>query len=485
MTSEKEVDNGDTVLFGKYRICRTIGTGRTGTVYLARHEGLGEYRAIKEVSKADTDYSQFLQEALIMKDLHHPSIPVIYDIEETNTHCYLIEEFLEGESLNALVLRQSNLTRSMVIHYGIQICSLVQYLHSAGRDPILYLDLQPKNLLLCRGTIKLVDFGNANYRTQASVSKFRCGTPGCAAPEQYTGEPLDERTDIYAIGVLLFYLATGQLPESAGQASLADWDMVLGRGLGKVVRDCLNSRDKRPKTALEVQLRLEALREAEPWSSQENSDVSRIVSIVGSAPGIGATHLALGLSSCLWKWGIPNLYEERNQSGHGILLAEQVHAEPDSCGICHVGSWRLLPQYGPQVRLKDSGFFPVHIRDYGTDCRAAARDYETADFRYKYLLCVCGGKCYNRMDNSRAVTELGVSGLILIFNFLEKGTLPCCVQKGMEYQIMSMPYFPKAFKPNKEAERFYSGLWGSLTQKEGADRRNLFLRIKDLLKKKP
>ena len=124
--------------------------------------------------------------------------------------------------------------------------------------------------------------------------------------------------------MLLFYLATGQLPESAVQASLADWDMTLGRGLGKVVRDCLNSRDKRPKTAMEVQLRLEALREAEPWSSQENSDVSRIVSIVGSAPGIGATHLALGLSSCLWKWGIPNLYEEYNQSGHGILLQNRL-----------------------------------------------------------------------------------------------------------------------------------------------------------------
>ena len=485
MTSEKEVDIQDTILFGKYRICRVIGKGRTGTVYLALHEGLGEYRAIKKVSKTDTDYNQFLQEALIMKDLHHPSIPVIYDIEETNTHCYLIEEFLEGESLNTLISRQSNLTRSMVIRYGIQICSLVQYLHSAGRDPILYLDLQPKNLLLCRGIIKLVDFGSANYLTQASTAKIRCGTPGCAAPEQYTGEPLDERTDIYAIGVLLYYLATGQLPENTEQASLADWDMTLGRELGKVVRSCLGSRDKRPATALEVKLRLESLSETEAWFTQENFDVSRIVSIVGSVSGIGVTHLALGLSSCLWKWGIPNLYEERNQSGHGILLAEQAGAEPDSCGICHAEPWKLLPQYGPQVRLKDAGFFPVYIRDYGTDCKTAARDHETADFRYKSLLCVCGGKGYNRLENSRMTKELGISGPVLIFNFLEQGVFPCCVQEGMEYQMISMPYFPNASEPGKEAEKFYRGLWARLTQTEGADRKTILLKIKDLWKKKP
>ena len=131
------MDVQDTVLFGKYHLCRIIGKGRTGTVYLARHISLGEYRAIKEVSKTHIDYEQFRREALIMKELRHPAIPIVYDLEETETHCYLIEEFLEGESLTALALDRSNLTRSMVIQYGIQICRLVQYLHSAGREPIL------------------------------------------------------------------------------------------------------------------------------------------------------------------------------------------------------------------------------------------------------------------------------------------------------------------------------------------------------------
>ena len=78
------MDISDTILFGKYRLCRMIGRGRTGTVYLAKHESLGEYRAIKEVPKSDASYGQFLREARIMKDLHHPSIPIIYDILSKN-----------------------------------------------------------------------------------------------------------------------------------------------------------------------------------------------------------------------------------------------------------------------------------------------------------------------------------------------------------------------------------------------------------------
>lgn len=72
----------DTVLFGKYRLCRILGTGRLGTVFLAVHLGLFEYRAIKRVQKSSLEYDQFRREALILKELRHPGIPIVYDIEE-------------------------------------------------------------------------------------------------------------------------------------------------------------------------------------------------------------------------------------------------------------------------------------------------------------------------------------------------------------------------------------------------------------------
>lgn len=120
----------NTILFGKYQLGPMIGKGRSGTVWLATHLGLEEKRAIKRVSKELEDYERFRREALLLKELRHPGIPIVYDLEDDTSYCYLIEEYLEGDSLYDLVKSQSHLNQDTVIRYGIQICELVQYLHS-------------------------------------------------------------------------------------------------------------------------------------------------------------------------------------------------------------------------------------------------------------------------------------------------------------------------------------------------------------------
>ena len=179
------------------------------TVYLATHLVLDEKRAIKRISKASQAYSRFRQEGLIMKSIRHPGIPIVYDFEEDESYGYLIEEYLEGDSLFDIVREQGALSAARTVSIGIQICHLVHHLHSARANPILYLDLQPKNLLLCRGTVKLVDFGRAAL---AGETGGAVGTPGCAAPEQYAGEVPDERTDVYGVGAVLYFLRTGSMP---------------------------------------------------------------------------------------------------------------------------------------------------------------------------------------------------------------------------------------------------------------------------------
>lgn len=121
----------DTILFGKYQLCRVIGQGRSGTVYLAVHKGLDEYRAIKQVPRTCGDHEQFCKEARILKHLRHPGIPIIYDLEEDETYSYLIEEYLEGETLFSLISKEGRLSKAMTVQYGIQICHLVNYLHFA------------------------------------------------------------------------------------------------------------------------------------------------------------------------------------------------------------------------------------------------------------------------------------------------------------------------------------------------------------------
>ncbi len=200
MDRQKEVVLVSDGLFGKYQLYGILGTGRAGTVFLAVHLGLEEYRAIKRVPKSFLKYEHLRREALVLKELRHPGIPIIFDVEEDEFYSYLIEEYLEGESLYDLVKKQGHLSRELAISYGIQLTSIISYLHLAGPNPILHLDLQPKNLLLCHDTVKLIDFGLASSVDDANMPGERYGTVGCAAPEQYSKDGvLDERTDIYAI----------------------------------------------------------------------------------------------------------------------------------------------------------------------------------------------------------------------------------------------------------------------------------------------
>lgn len=209
-----------------------IGRGRSGTVFLARHLGLDEERAIKRVRRTE---SGFIQEAALLKRLRHPGIPIIYDLEIDENYYYLIEEYLCGESLYARIERTGSLQTGELIRLGIELCRIMNYLHSFKPNPILYLDLHPGNLLICREQLKLIDFDQAALASLSQERSVCYGTKGFAAPEQYEGGTLDERTDIYAIGALLYYMGTGHAPEGeikAGQGSCrGDLYILMGRCL--------------------------------------------------------------------------------------------------------------------------------------------------------------------------------------------------------------------------------------------------------------
>ena len=148
-------------------------------MFLARHLALDEWRAIKRVPRA---CQGFAREAAVLKELKHPGIPVIYDLEEDSSYYYLIEEYLDGESLYALIERRGGLARAKALSYGIELCRIISYLHSIEPNPILYLDLQPRNILICQGALKLIDFDQAVTARSAKTMRERYGTEGFAAP---------------------------------------------------------------------------------------------------------------------------------------------------------------------------------------------------------------------------------------------------------------------------------------------------------------
>lgn len=348
-----------------------MGSGRTGTVWLAVHQGLEEYRAIKCVSKKNEDYETFRKEALVLKELRHPGIPMIFDLEEDSEYFYLIEEYLEGYSLYALIMRQGALKEADAAQYGMQICGLVEYMHSACEIPILHLDLQPNNLIICDGAVKLIDFDHAANSRDANMSRKRYGTVGCAAPEQYTSDlMLDQRTDIYAIGAVLRFMTTGTLREGSRQPG------AVSEAFERIISKCMEpSMEKRYSCAGEAEDALRALCTRKLADEKEHKTIpSHILIMTGMRPGAGATHLAFGLARFLTGQGYQVLYEEHNPSQAVRTMALKAGARPDHFGIYTMNRCFLKPWYGPAVRLDEPVGFHIIVKDYGTAWRQAERE---------------------------------------------------------------------------------------------------------------
>lgn len=457
-------------------MCRVLGCGRSGTVFLAKHMELDEYRAIKRVPKTFVDYELFRKEALILKGIRDQGIPIVYDLAEDDQYSYLIEEYLEGDSLYALVSESGHCSSAMTIRYGIQICHLVHIMHSTMPTPVLYLDLQPKNLLLYNNTIKLIDFDHAVYADEAEHMEERYGTIGCAAPEQYSGDVLDGRTDIYAIGAVLHYMLTGHFLGEAVRPEQMKLSGVTERRLMRVIRKCLQAeKDRRYQSALELEQELQKL-----WDQSEcgayrygakRMEESLVITVAGSRHGVGTTHIAMGLTAYLQKCGMSAVYEELNESGAVRQLAECRKSQADACGVFRIWNTPLFPCYGEAVELMPIAY-QIRILDCGVDLERMLQ--ENADI---YLL-ICGGKPWE-WEDSEAAVQLGgtVQSLAVIYNqFCARLSF---YQKQRHAGGFRMPYFADPFGGSRVSDRVYRTIWNHWFGQKGGIARNSFLeRIK-------
>ena len=448
LTERRSEKAEDTILFGKYRISRVIGRGRSGTVFLARHLGLDEDRAIKRVPRTGAEIAG---EAELLKKLRHPGIPVIYDLESDANYFYLIEEYLDGESLRALVEREGSLTKARRIQFGIELCQIIDYLHSSESNPILYLDLQPGNILICRGTLKLIDFDRAVFASRAGALKAYYGTRGFAAPEQYDGGPLDVRTDIYAIGALLFYMGTGRFPREEDAAEAAGSAEKLTAVTGR----CLSRRkEARYQNVSEV---LEALKELERGTvltreERRNDGPLLRVAAAASRSGAGATSLALAAASFLEGLGISCLYREKNGTGAVRKMAAYRNGVPDDYGIFHMRGLALKPEYGPFVKLCEPVFSAV-ADDYGTGVEAVLEE------EYDVIFLLCGAREWEMEDSIRAARLLvRRGGLRLVFCRGAGGRSPALPADLCRIPCFRAPDF--SLTPDAETEDFFRETMG-------------------------
>ena len=445
-----------------------MGAGRTGTVWKAVHLGLNEYRAIKCVPKTHKDYEEFRREALVLKELKYPGIPLVYDLEEDSHYFYLIEEYLEGNSLYDLIQDQGPFQEAEAVRYGRQICSLVEYLHHSCDKPILHLDLQPKNLMIWKGTVQLIDFDHAGDSDSASLRKERYGTAGCAAPELYTTDQLlDQRTDIYAIGAILRFMLYGTLKAGAE----TDCGITVSGPLQNIIKKCMEpDRTKRYPSAKELELALERSVRGGRLISADNNAVSSLnIVIAGSTPGAGATHLAFGLCVYLTKMGIKVLYEERNQTGAVRRMAESTGgARIDGRGIYHIQGCLMKPWYGPAVKLDTNTEFEVVIKDFGTNWEEAGQTLKEKDH---FLTAVISenlweyGKAKMMLEKMTGSKEEHMGPMALVWRHA-RGKKNKDMTLGHKPFLFLEPEYISPFEPGAEGVSFLRSLWDCIQKAE-------------------
>lgn len=208
------------VLKQRYRLHKKVGSGGYGDVYKAADSQFGDRLVvIKEMSQnglSPQEISEaseaFKREAFMLAALTHPGLPSIYDYFAENDRWYLVMSFIEGETLESYLNRSKNsrLHVDKVLYIGIQIASVLSYLH-ARKPPIIFRDLKPSNIMRTfDGQIYLVDFGIArHFKVGQPKDTIALGSPGYAAPEQYGRSQTTPQTDVYSLGVMLHQMLSG------------------------------------------------------------------------------------------------------------------------------------------------------------------------------------------------------------------------------------------------------------------------------------
>ncbi|HEY0752878.1 MAG TPA: WD40 repeat domain-containing serine/threonine-protein kinase [Ktedonobacteraceae bacterium] len=259
--------NAGRLIRQRYKVLAQIGQGGFGAVYKAEDTDLGQRLvAVKEMSQLGLSpqalaegVETFKREALMLASLRHEHLPRIYEHFTEDDRWYLVMDYIEGETLEERLekARDGSLPQVMAIKIALQLCSVLDYLHTR-KPPIVFRDLKPSNIILTpEGNLFLIDFGIArHFKPGQAKDTVAFGSPGYAAPEQYGKAQTTPRADIYSLGSILHQMLSGADPSLSPfrYAPLHKYDPVLQRLVEQMLE---MDEGRRPASVLEVQQTLE------------------------------------------------------------------------------------------------------------------------------------------------------------------------------------------------------------------------------------
>lgn len=417
------------IVCNRYRIITLIGQGAYSEVYLAEHINLNVYRAVKCISRQLDSYGIALREANVLKNLRHPAIPIIYDIEENDDCVCIIEEYVEGVSLNSFISTHKRISMRRIIQIVLQICEVVGYLHD---NRIYHADIKPENILCRQGRIYLIDYGNA--RMTDEMVNLNIGTKGYAPPELYGRGSLDKTGDIYSIGVLMLVLATRSKDVEA-------INRISSEEYRNIVSDCiLHSKDERIKDIKDLTLRLNKLLKRKVKSD----NVSLSICFVGAYHHCGVTHCALMAGRYFQKKGVKSIIFEKNDSGHFHHLICESDSSRFSNGGFVIDNQMIVPQYYGCVNMEDGPYTERKIFDYGVLSETNIDEIINCD-----VIClVTNGRSYelsmvNELYKNSCYEKLfNHNKLFTIFNLTDVRTYKRIIRNAKFINPVRVGYFP-------------------------------------------
>jgi non-specific serine/threonine protein kinase len=344
-----------------FRILEKLGGGGMGVVYKAEDTRLGRSVALKflpeQLSRDHQAIDRFRREARAASALNHPHICTIHDINEYEAVFFIVMELLEGQTLKYYIGKRPFNT-AWLLDVGTQIADALDAAHARG---IVHRDIKPANVFVTsRGQVKVLDFGlakllrplaskvsigatGADTATLSTEAGLLVGTVGYMAPEQLEGQPVDPRTDLYALGLVMYEMATGRNP-FLGQSPtstianilkeeappLEQQNSVAPLELGRILQKCLRKRiDERYVSARDLALDLGALRRSlEP--SGRTSDVMS----AGPAPPLSIPRGAVRTLLVLIQLSYLAMYAPALYKFHDVLrVSHELYGSPLLGGV--------------------------------------------------------------------------------------------------------------------------------------------------------
>jgi tetratricopeptide (TPR) repeat protein/predicted Ser/Thr protein kinase len=273
------LQTGD-VLGGRYEILQMLGEGGMGAVYKARDRELDRFVALKlirpELAANPSILARFKQELLLSREVTHRNVIRIYDLGDADGVKFITMEFVEGQDLRSLIQEKKKFPPEEAVELMQQVCRALEAAHTLG---IIHRDLKPQNIMRDQtGRILVMDFGLARMVEGDGMTQTGAlvGTMEYMSPEQALGKDLDQRSDLYSMGLILYELLTGKMPFKAESAvaslikrnqeqatPVSDHDQTIPRALSNIVAKCLE-RDP----ALRYQTANEFLQDLEVWQGK-------------------------------------------------------------------------------------------------------------------------------------------------------------------------------------------------------------------------